>query len=61
MNIKDTLDKPLPELEEQIQFMRKVWTTVGTDDGQVSITKKDFEMMEAILGSLCAVKYIVRT
>lgn len=59
MNIKDTLDKPLPELEDQIKFMRKVWTTLGSDD-KVSITKNDFEMMEAILGSLIAVKYLVR-
>jgi len=51
------LFKPLPELEDQIKFIRTKWEL--TNDGkETKLSPDDHAMIEAILQSLCAVRWL---
>lgn len=52
-----TLFKPLPGLEDQIKFIRTKWAL--TKQGKATkLSPDDHVMIEAILQSLCAVKWL---
>ncbi|HNP94257.1 MAG TPA: hypothetical protein PKJ63_01465 [Cyclobacteriaceae bacterium] len=56
-DLHTTLEGSLPELDDQIRFVREVWERIRKGE-KSEISKEDFLMIEAILGSLCACKYI---
>ncbi len=53
------LDKPLPGIEEQIKFMQTTWKKLGNNQ-KVILTRKDFFKIEAVLGTLCTAKLIIK-
>ncbi|MEQ1585773.1 MAG: hypothetical protein ABL895_07845 [Cyclobacteriaceae bacterium] len=53
------LDKPLPTIDAQIKFMRTTWKKLGNNQ-QVILTSKDFYKIEAVLGTLCVAKLVIK-
>lgn len=53
------LEKPLPGIDEQINFMRTTWKKLGNNQ-KVIHTRKDFYTIEAVLNTLCVAKMIIK-
>jgi hypothetical protein len=54
---ENTWVEQLPEVNDQIQFMKNAWENVRKGK-KVTMGKRDEIMIEAILGTLCAAKML---
>ncbi len=52
-------DRPLPNIDEQINFMRTTWKKLGNNE-EVILTTKDFCMIEDVFDTLCAAKLVIK-